>query len=94
MRGYGTIRRCVAGYKIGPLFADTREIADALFLSLANFAGKSAVCLDIAETNEDARALCERFGMARQFETARMYTGGTPAFDQGGVYGITTFELG
>jgi len=94
LRGYGTIRQCAAGYKIGPLFADTDWIAQALFLSLADFAGGSVVFLDIAEPNENARALCERFGMAQQFETARMYTGKTPALDWHGVYGITTFELG
>lgn len=92
--GYGTIRPCVSGYKIGPLFADTYEIAETLLLSLADSAEGSAVSLDVMETNENARALCERFGMAEQFETARMYTKGTPAFGQGGVYGITTFELG
>lgn len=94
LRGYGTIRRCASGCKIGPLFADDDEIAEALFLGLADFAEGSAVSLDIIEPNEKARALCGRFGMARQFETARMYTGETPALDWDGVYGITTFELG
>lgn len=94
VRGYGTIRQCAAGYKIGPLFADAGEIAEAILDSLAGFAGESAVSMDIAETNENARALCKRLGMARQFETARMYTGEPPVYDQHGVYGITTFELG
>jgi ribosomal protein S18 acetylase RimI-like enzyme len=92
--GYGTIRKCVSGYKIGSLFADTDGIGEALFLSLAGFAKGATVSLDIAETNGNARALCERFGMTRQFETARMYTKEIPALDWGGVYGITTFELG
>lgn len=94
LRGYGTIRKCVSGYKIGPLFADAEGIAETLFLNLADFAKGAAVSLDIAEPNANARALCERFGMARQFETARMYTGKTPDPDWDGVYGITTFELG
>ncbi|MCE5235617.1 MAG: GNAT family N-acetyltransferase [Clostridiaceae bacterium] len=93
LRGYGTIRQCVAGYKIGPLFADADDIAETLFLSLAGFAKGAVVSLDIAEPNESARALCERFGMARQFETARMYTRFAPPLDRG-AYGITSFELG
>src|SRR3954466_10281222 len=35
VRGYGVLRRCRTGFKIGPLFAETEEGAEALFLSLA-----------------------------------------------------------
>ncbi|MDV0442879.1 GNAT family N-acetyltransferase [Methanorbis rubei] len=93
LRGYGTIRECVSGYKIGPLFADTDAIAETLFLSLAEFTNGAVISLDIAELNESARAMCERYGMEKSFETARMYIGDAPVLSSG-VYGITTFELG
>jgi GNAT superfamily N-acetyltransferase len=92
--GYGTIRKCQCGYKIGPLFADTYEIAEQLFLNLAGFAGQEPVYLDISDTNDGALALCRQYHMAQKFETARMYTGETPRVNWNNVYGITTFELG
>lgn len=94
IRGYGTIRQCMQGYKIGPLFADTYLAADKLFLNLCLFAGQAPVYLDIPETNDGARALCRQYRMAEKFETARMYTGVTPEVNWGNVFGITTFELG
>ncbi len=92
--GYGTIRKCLTGYKIGPLFADTDAVADALFIGLARFAEGAPVYLDISETSGGARALCERYRMTQKFETARMYTGEIPKINWDRVYGITTFELG
>ena len=94
VRGYGVIRRCLQGYKIGPLFADDSEIAQGLFQGLAALADQEPVFLDISETNKEALALCQAQGMTAQFETARMYTGPTPDLPWDQVYGITTFELG
>ncbi|MFB9123882.1 hypothetical protein ACFFYR_11945 [Paraburkholderia dipogonis] len=34
--GYGVLRRCLTGYKIGPLFADSNEIAARLFFALTS----------------------------------------------------------
>ncbi|MCP4274258.1 MAG: GNAT family N-acetyltransferase, partial [Gammaproteobacteria bacterium] len=36
LTGYGVIRKCREGYKIGPLFADTPELAESLFTALRN----------------------------------------------------------
>lgn len=94
VHGYGTVRKCLNGYKIGPLFADTDEIAESLFWDLAGFAEGSPVYLDISEKNDGAKALCARHAMTVKFETARMYTGEIPKINWNGVYGITTFELG
>jgi hypothetical protein len=93
--GYGVIRKCLAGYKIGPLFADTPLIGEALFTSLSSYADpESSVYLDVPEKNAAALALAARHGMSRVFETARMYTGDEPAMMVDGIYGLTTFELG
>jgi GNAT superfamily N-acetyltransferase len=95
LQGYGLIRRCRTGWKIGPLFADTETIAEALYLALAANAGRGEpIWLDIPEANEAAVALTRRHGMRMVFETARMYTGTPPPVPMHRLYGITTFELG
>lgn len=93
--GYGTIRECRAGFKIGPLFADSREIAEALFLALtATTPDGAEVSLDTPEDNSAAVALAVRAGLAPVFETARMYRGADPDLPLDRIFGITTFELG
>jgi ribosomal protein S18 acetylase RimI-like enzyme len=91
--GLGVIRLCREGRKIGPLYADRRETADALFQALCGPA-QGPVFLDVPEPNAAAVALAESAGLKPAFETARMYTGPEPAIDRAGLYGITTFELG
>lgn len=94
LAGYGVIRRCRAGFKIGPLFADTAEIARDLFDALADAAAGEAVFLDVPENHADAMDLASRAGMTEVFGCARMYHGSPPAMEPGKTYGITTFELG
>ncbi len=94
VRGYGVIRQCEEGFKIGPLFADTPEIADLLFRGLAGQAKGQTIILDTPETNAEAMALAERYELSPVFETARMYKGTPPALPLDRIYGITTFELG
>lgn len=92
--GYGTIRPCRQGCKIGPLFADDLGIAAALFAGLAEGAPGGTVILDVPEPNDAARRLAEEAGLAPIFETARMYRGASPDLPLGRTYGITSFELG
>lgn len=93
--GYGVIRECAEGYKIGPLFADSREIAEHLFLKLNSLAKpKNKIYLDIPEPNTQAKQMVESLGMAPVFETARMYNKFTPEISIDRTYGITTFEIG
>jgi len=94
LRGYGVMRPCRVGNKIGPLFADSPEIAGNLFAGLAAAVPGEAVFLDVPRPNVAAVALAERHGMAPVFETARMYTGGAPGLPTERIYGVTTFELG
>jgi len=95
LRGYGVIRRCREGWKIGPLFADDESVAESLFAALRSHAGPGEpVFLDIPEPNAAAVALTKRHGMRMVFETARMYTGAAPQVPMDRMYGITTFELG
>jgi hypothetical protein len=92
--GYGVIRRCREGSKIGPLFADDATAADDLFRALVAAAVDGPVYLDTPEPNGEAVALAERYGLTASFETARMYAGPAPGLPLARTYGITTFELG
>lgn len=94
LAGYGVLRPCRVGYKIGPLFADSDEIADTLFQSLCVGSYGASVYLDTPEPNEAAVALAWRYGMRPCFETARMYTKAIPDLPIDHVFGVTTFELG
>ena len=94
LAGYGVIRPCREGSKIGPLFADCPEGARTLFAALLAKAPPGPVFLDLPEPNADAVAMAEEAGMAPAFETARMYAGTAPALPLHQVYGITSFELG
>lgn len=96
LRGWGLIRRCRQGWKIGPLEADGEAEAEALFCGLAGHASPSeAVYLDLPEPNTEALALAKRHDMRMVFETARMYTGNAaPGVPMQRLYGVTTFELG
>ncbi|WP_083531034.1 GNAT family N-acetyltransferase [Pararhizobium antarcticum] len=92
--GYGTIRTCSDGFKIGPLFAEQETVADLIFRKLAASVGGGQIYIDIPEPNAAARALCDRYNLKPVFETARMYRGQVPDLPLGQIYGITTFELG
>jgi hypothetical protein len=78
LRGYGVLRACREGFKIGPLFADDEEAAERLFAGLIARAPGAPVFLDTPEANPAAVALAERHAMAPVFETARMYKNGAP----------------
>jgi hypothetical protein len=94
IRGYGVLRRCRTGYKIGPLFADNAQIASELFDGLVATVAGEVVTFDVPEVNAAAVALAERNGMVSTFETARMYTRATPAIPVQRVFGVSSFELG
>lgn len=94
LTGYGTIRPCRRGFKIGPLFADTPEIAEELFAALTACATDEPVFLDIPVCNRAAQELVERHGMKMVFETARIYRGDPPVLPLERTFGITSFELG
>ncbi len=94
LSGYGVIRPARAGFKIGPLFADDDEGAEALFRALGAKAGPATVSIDPPEPNLGAIRLAEQHGLKPVFETARMYTGPAPDISLREVFGITSFELG
>ncbi len=95
LEGWGLIRRCRQGHKIGPLVADDPAIASALYAALCrSVPAGDTVFLDVPMPNGDALALAKANRLQSVFETARMYTGSAPACELQRVYGITSFELG
>ncbi len=96
LRGYGVIRRCFEGYKIGPLFADTPEIGERI---LEDLTGRDEVrghlfFFDTPEPNREAVAMAQEREMEEVFGTARMYTKEIPPLPVGRIFGVTTFEMG
>ncbi|MEJ2109555.1 MAG: GNAT family N-acetyltransferase [Acidobacteriota bacterium] len=94
LKGFGVIRACREGCKVGPLFSDDIQTADALFTRLTNFAAGGPVYLDAPENNPAALELVRQHGMTEVFGCARMYLGPAPQIAQNRIFGVTTFELG
>jgi GNAT superfamily N-acetyltransferase len=94
LAGWGVIRPCRKGRKIGPLVADDRTSAEVVLSALLASVGGGEIFLDVPSINRDAVALAEDLGLAPVFETARMYTGAIPPLRLERVFGVTTFELG
>ena len=95
LHGWGVIRRCREGHKVGPLVAKSPDVARILYEELADRVPEGQpVYLDVPMPNAPAVALARERGMSAVFETARMYTGTAPEIRLDKVYGVTTFELG
>lgn len=93
--GYAVLRKCIEGYKIGPLFADNEVLAEQLFLACYNAAAPgSTIFIDMPETNSATPTWIDRYKLKLVFETARMYKNGAPEFPLSKVFGVTSFELG
>ncbi len=90
---WGVIRPCRRGRKIGPLVADDREAAEAVFSALVGEEG-GEVFLDVPQPNAAAVALAQAHGLSPVFETARMYSGPVRPIALERIFGVTTFELG
>jgi GNAT superfamily N-acetyltransferase len=94
LAGWGVIRPCRSGAKIGPLVADDRAAAEAVLAALLAGTGGGDVFLDVPSVNRDAVALAQSLALSPVFETARMYTGPIPALQTQRLFGVTSFELG
>ena len=65
-------------YKVGPLFADHQDIAQAILAALCrSLPDDAAVIVDVPEANQLAVAMVQKIGFEPNFETARMYKGTT-----------------
>lgn len=88
------IRPCRTASRIGPVYAESAEVAGALIGALAATGPGVPVAVDVPDVNPAAVRLAEQLGLTPSFETARMYTGPSPDVDHSGLFGITSLELG
>jgi hypothetical protein len=95
LAGFGIARRAVEGFKIGPLFANDAQTADAILLGLAKEVGGQVV-IDVPEPSVQlaAKSFVGRHGLTEVFRCARMYTRSRPAIADHKVFGNTSLELG
>jgi ribosomal protein S18 acetylase RimI-like enzyme len=94
LMGFGVIRPCRNGYKIGPLFADDDKKAEGLFGALTASVEGESIFLDVPENNPAAMALAKGHGLREVFGCARMYHGPAPDLPWERIFGVTSFELG
>ena len=94
IRGYGAMRPCRIGHKIGPLFAANATVAEQLMIALGSRVPGEPIFLDVPEINRDALALVARHNMKEVFGCARMVLGPIPKLPDAKIFGVTTFELG
>ncbi|MEI8180686.1 GNAT family N-acetyltransferase [Aestuariivirga sp.] len=92
--GYGVVRQCHEGWKVGPLFAANVADAETILRGLLTRVAEGMIFLDTPGTNRAAVDLAVSLGLKPMFETARMYRGPAPDLNTAKVFGMTTFELG
>jgi hypothetical protein len=88
------IRKCRAGFKIGPLFADDQSTAENLFRALRASVPEETIYLDVPEPTKKAMEIAKKYHMNVMFRTIRMYSRKEPDVELDKVYGVTSFELG
>ena len=94
IRGYGFLRPCRVGFKLGPLYASDEATARRLLLSLLSAVQGNQVQIDIPEQNLAAIGLMNELDWHSPFGCARMVYGTPPAVAVGQVFGVTSFEFG
>jgi hypothetical protein len=94
LAGWGVVRSCRHGRKVGPLVADDRGAAEAILSALLTSCAGGEIFLDVPSINRGAIALAQGLGLAPVFETARMYTGAIRPLRLDRIFGVTSFELG
>jgi GNAT superfamily N-acetyltransferase len=94
LKGYGVIRKCRVGYKIGPLFANDQDTAEKIFRALGASVPEETIYLDVPETNEKAMEIAKKYHMNVMFRTIRIYSQKEPDIELDKVFGVTSFELG
>ena len=91
--GFGVIRPSDGIDRVGPLFADSQEIARELLIGLGEGSTRE-IGIDVPLPNSAAVDLVKSLGFAPGFETARIYRGEDPRLPLDCIFGVTSLELG
>jgi len=94
LTGYGFIRPCRTGYKVGPAFANDATCGKRLIHSLLSLVVGEKVQMDIPEPNEAALRIVEELGWNQSFGCARMVNGPQLTLPVQRIFGVTSFEFG
>jgi hypothetical protein len=94
IEGFGVIRRCHVGLKVGPLFADDADTASRILAGLTSSFPGEDFTIDVPVPNLAGMDLARGLHMEEVFSTVRMYTGIAPRMELDQVFGVTSFELG
>ncbi len=92
--GYGVLRPCLVGYKLGPVFADDPATAHAIIHALIATCPGEQVQLDVPEPNTAAVDMAAALGWTQTFGCARMVYGAAPPATHAQIFGVTSFEFG
>ena len=95
--GFARIRPCLlkneTGWRIGPLLADSPELAELLIMDLL-VARQGLVIMDSPGGNALAAPLLQKLGFKAVGRTLRLYRGVMPSRQLDEVYGLACLELG
>jgi GNAT superfamily N-acetyltransferase len=106
--GYGCTRPGVKTIIVGPLYAESPDVAKAILYKLAKLANEALtnpdnnyspsieniMDLDIASVNSQALTMFDELGMPNEFSTWRMWKGRKPEVDTNGIYALTSVAIG
>lgn len=90
--GFATIRACRSGAKIGPIVATDAETASDLIAHAATLF-EGPLTIDVPDSAQGMKKLCQKLGFEPGFRTARMYRGEAPS-SQANVFAVASLELG
>lgn len=94
LAAFGVARPCRVGFKIGPLFARSADLATRVFGALSARVAGSRIQIDVPEANSAAVRLAERHGLSMSFGCMRMYYGPAPALRTDEIFAVTSLEFG
>ncbi len=95
--GFGRIRPCLLqegeGWRIGPLLADSVDLAELLLRRLIDY-HPGVILLDSPGSNHFGPALFQKLGFKEISKTIRMYKGDQPPISMSEIYCLACLELG
>ncbi len=94
LQGWGCMRRCRQGWRLGPVFAQHHTFAEEILRHLALKTVGEHVYIDIAEANVQSIRLAFAMGMVPWGARLRLYKGGLLTQPLEKIYGFTTLDIG
>ena len=94
MRGWGSLRRCRKGWRLGPVFARDYACAEEMIRHLAMKTCDEWVYIDIPETNVQAIRLAFAIGMAPLSARLKLFWGERIQEPIEQIFGFTSLDIG